>query len=340
MKPALEGIICAYHFPKCIHDFHEQEKICMRTCDNVMKFCRYRPPDCEPGSNVTLVDGQGQPILDENGLAQTVACNQTASYFDQAQAAGEAAGTAAAGAAQSADDATGGALSSGAASAGDAASSAASSASDAASSASDAASEMGGRRSGEADDVIGGGYNSLEMQRREAIYQALRGSDMPEYLQRWFRPPTVSLARKHFVQAHSGDPMSLALRQAAGATAETAAETASAGAAGEAAAGTADGVDTSELYYARFQGKVTLSHFAQVGARCDACLEKADMLDGKECNGPEEEGRDSDHWKCAYNTRYDNGDCTADSRQTCSPVWALSMVLVWVTVAFATRSTN
>ena len=74
---------------------------------------------------------------------------------------------------------------------------------------------------------------------------------------------------------------------------------------------------------ARFKGKVTLSHFAQVGARCDACLEKQDMLDGKTCNGPEDEGRDSDHWKCAYNTRYDNGDCTADSPRTDSPSWAL-----------------
>ena len=246
---ALEGIICAYHFPKCIHDFHEQEKICMRTCDDVMKFCQYRPADCEPGSNVTLVDGMGQPILDENGQEQLVECNQTASYFQQAQAAGESAGNAAAGAAQSADDATGGALSSGAASAGSAASSASSSASSAVSGASNAMG--GGRRASQ--DVIGGGYDSLESLRREALYQALSESNIPEYLLRKLRPLVATVAaREAFARAQGAGPQSFTLRQdtADASRAESAAPQAeSADTTSVGGSDLDDAIDTSEEYY-------------------------------------------------------------------------------------------
>jgi hypothetical protein len=34
-QQAITGVICAYHFPKCKHDFWEQEQICLRTCQNM-----------------------------------------------------------------------------------------------------------------------------------------------------------------------------------------------------------------------------------------------------------------------------------------------------------------
>jgi hypothetical protein len=40
LQGALLGVICAYHFPKCKHDLWEQERICMRTCQNMIRKCQ------------------------------------------------------------------------------------------------------------------------------------------------------------------------------------------------------------------------------------------------------------------------------------------------------------
>ena len=74
--------------------------------------CQYKQPPCEPGSNVTLKDSKGQPILDEDGNTQTVPCNDTKSVLDQVSSAVDGAGQVATDTASAVDDASGGAVSS------------------------------------------------------------------------------------------------------------------------------------------------------------------------------------------------------------------------------------
>jgi len=303
-QPALMGVICAYHFPKCRHDFHEQESICMRTCNNMMDMCQYKEM-CDAGGNVT--------------------CNST-SYMNQAMSAGGQLGDAAAGGAAQADAATGGALSSGASAAGGAASAAGSSASAAASSASSSASNAagsaagsmgGGRRAGQWGGGATNGVIRAVITAEEQVtaldtwtgsalaFEALQNSVHRMPVLRDLRPH-VQAAREHLRQAHR---TGRALLQQ-------------------------DGKDSSALYYAQFAGKVTLSEFSQVGERCDACLTEFQLRQGKMCEGPGEQGGPSQEWTCRYKTRFDRADCTAVAPHSSIPPSVLPLLLL-VAVAVA-----
>mmetsp|Transcript_22120 Transcript_22120/g.72841 ORF Transcript_22120/g.72841 Transcript_22120/m.72841 type:complete len:350 (-) Transcript_22120:1160-2209(-) len=70
---AIINVICAYFFPRCVHDLYEFLQICYRTCQNMYSKCS-KPNGCQEGSNVTLLDKFGNPVLDSRGQVVQAAC--------------------------------------------------------------------------------------------------------------------------------------------------------------------------------------------------------------------------------------------------------------------------
>ena len=54
-QQSIMGVLCAYHFPQCKHDFHEQEKICMV---GWMSLKRSQDPASEMFCNLDVADSQ------------------------------------------------------------------------------------------------------------------------------------------------------------------------------------------------------------------------------------------------------------------------------------------
>ena len=54
-QQSIMGVLCAYHFPRCKHDFHEQEKICMV---GWMSLKRSQDPASEMFCNLDVADSQ------------------------------------------------------------------------------------------------------------------------------------------------------------------------------------------------------------------------------------------------------------------------------------------
>ena len=74
-ESALIGVICAYHFPRCIDDGTEFEDVCYSTCLKMYDTCVPEGTDpCPPGSNWTELDNKGQPSRDSNGRIIKTTC--------------------------------------------------------------------------------------------------------------------------------------------------------------------------------------------------------------------------------------------------------------------------
>ena len=67
--------------------------------------------------------------------------------------------------------------------------------------------------------------------------------------------------------------------------------------------------DSTKAYYAQFEGKVKLSDFAQVGSRCEQCLTKEQLAEGKMCE------KGTPEYECFYNKRFNRNECTSGGPQ-------------------------
>lgn len=260
----------------------------MSTCTAMMETCR-REQDCKAGENITLTDDNGDPILGPDNQPQTVVCNKTSSVLSDLTGSATAA-------LQDFD------ASETAASAGSAASSAGSAASSA------YGSLGGGRRNSAYGLSMGSGWAALEATRREIIMDAIRKwrpdrqvhwrssasgkGDAVKARTRMLSDGVVSLPDQPRLDSVSGPE---------GRRKEV--------------------EDTTEMYWAQFEGMMKLSDFSQVGQRCEHCLTPTQLSLGKMCE------KNTPEYKCMYTTRQQRGDCTSEA----SPrLYAPSVLVVMI----------